>query len=246
MNAQEVNAAKMLLMVNSMRLITEGLPPAGPRLQVTKMDMMAAMMAARSPTGVSTEAKCVGEILAYYTHGEKADSSAKSDYPTIYESVEKRILGCEHLRDYLSALADGMYVEGDDIPMRRLKAVDAYVETSYGKREVMAEFGVTENAVKIAETRASQSGCLVPIVLILGVMLTAYGMTSGNDCKQQKEQDAYEKVEQVENVVKDDQAVLTAERYGERRNLNAPVAIDKDGDIHYRTEYKVQAGGRYE
>lgn len=160
MTNKEVDAAKMLLMLNAVKLVLGGEEPVSSRMQVSREEMMIYMMQMKASM---PEAMCIGNVLGYYTHGEKAGNSAKVDYPDLYTRVESLILGNVHFKDYLSALADGLQKNGDGEAKRRLVEAGAYVESSSGKSVVLSELGVSPGSAK--------TGCLVPIVLFLAATI---------------------------------------------------------------------------
>ena len=156
MTNKEIDGAKMILMLNAAKLVLGGEGPRGPRMQVSREEMMLYMMQMKASM---SEAMCIGNVLGYYTHGEKDGNSAKADYPDLYARVESLILGNVHFKDYLSALADGLQQNGDGEAKRRLVDAGAYVESSSGKSVVLSELGVSSGTPK--------AGCLVPLVLFL-------------------------------------------------------------------------------
>lgn len=241
MTNKEIDAAKMLMMLNAAKLVLAGIEPVGPRMQVSREEMIDYMMQMKASM---PEAMCIGNVLGYYTHGEKAESSAKADYPDLYVRVESLILGNVHFKDYLSALADGLLQNGDGEAKRRLVDAGAYVESSSGKSVVLSELGVSGGETK--------TGCLVPIVLALAVTIlgSICGCGSNERSLSEIEKGIMDSFSSQMGIPRSALSVkarsvgsgrwavqITATRAdGQRRSLNATAVMDKNGDIHCYTD----------
>lgn len=242
MTNKEIDAARLLLLFNAIRLVILGEPPTGPKMQIAREEMMLCMMQARS---ISPEAMCVGNVIGYYSHGEKLDSSAKYDYPGIYQRVKDIILGNECFRNFLSALADGLNRDGDNVAKQRLLEDGVYIASSPDKSTIMRELGISSEG----EYGSSQNvGCMVPIALAIAI--TIIGSICGCGPSEPSESEiangmrrqfimntgAYPSSVKAKKIGSGRWAVrMTAERYGERRSLDATAIMDKNGDIHYYT-----------
>lgn len=141
MNAEKLEAIKVLLLANSMEFVLNGKAPVSPSLHVQPEQKLLALGFSRSREGFSAEAVCVGNVLGHYLHSETLAGSAKLDYPNLYEEVESRILGCKYIIDCLSAVADYLSTRGDDVAYRRLVASGRYISTSIDKKLWQEELG---------------------------------------------------------------------------------------------------------
>ena len=99
MTSQEKDAAKLILMVNAVKLVMLN-QELEPHLRVSRAEMMQCIPVMASK---SARVLCVGNVVAYYTHSEAPSNNAKTLYPDEYMQVEAEIIGNLRVQNFLSA-----------------------------------------------------------------------------------------------------------------------------------------------
>lgn len=141
MTSQEKDTAKLILMVNAVKLVMLN-QELEPHLRVSRAEMMQCIPVMASK---SVRALCVGNVVAYYTHSEAPSNNAKTLYPDEYVQVEAEIIGNLRVQNFLSALAEGYALTGDTTVIQRLRNANAYIQDSVEKNTILREMGITRN-----------------------------------------------------------------------------------------------------
>ncbi len=141
MTSQEKDTAKLILMVNAVKLVMLN-QELEPHLRVSRAEMMQCIPVMASK---SARALYVGNVVAYYTHSEAPSNNAKTLYPDEYVQVEAEIIGNLRVQNFLSALAEGYALTGDTTVIQRLRNANAYIQDSVEKNTILREMGITRN-----------------------------------------------------------------------------------------------------
>ena len=138
MTFQEKDAAKLIFMVNAIKLVILN-QALQPHLRINRAEMMQCVVTMASK---SRRVLCIGNVVAYYTHSEASSNNAKELYPDEYAQVEAKIIGNRSVQTFLSALSEGYALDGDNTVIQRLQNVHAYISESAEKDAIMQEMGI--------------------------------------------------------------------------------------------------------